>query len=371
MGCMYLRYVRQCCYRKTVLASASVKFPYYDNTWFNERTSAESLIFSKSSVINWLESAWFESKWFEWFELVLMWLESMWFNVIQNYIIFLLNFFNFKTILMLNIFENAVVSRDLFHFHLFLRHVKTRSCQRNSTSLCQWGWSSQFSCWDSVTAIPTNIDITPDSRTTLQNINLWRYSHDGSIWVHRNSVICVPPEINTYFFTTFSTPKVEVPITVSPYINGGAWLVSVNGSVIQTRSTYCEIFRPYSYIRQQDMFHPSAVCVYYFIRCQFWHSEFSEYFIPDRDHTSYYWKVQIYTSLGHSLLMAMTNDTWVKSSVAPQTYKFVSNHAHEISGCKCLSRIPHYCAPHLGVMNGDVQSDLATMVFNNREACSA
>ena len=99
--------------------------------------------------------------------------------------------------------------------------------------------------------------------------NLWPWPTDGSIWVHRNSVICVPPEINTYFFTTFSTPKVEVPITVSPYINGGAWLVSVNGSVIQTRSTYCEIFRPYSYIRQQDMFHPSAVCVYYFIRCQF------------------------------------------------------------------------------------------------------
>ena len=29
------------------------------------------------------------------------------------------------------------------------------------------------------------------------------------------------------------------------------------------------------------------------------HSDFEEYFIPDRDHPSYYFNVQIYTSLGH------------------------------------------------------------------------
>ena len=45
------------------------------------------------------------------------------------------------------------------------------------------------------------------------------------------------------------------------------------------------------------------------------HSEFEEYFVPDRNHPSYSWNVQIYTSLGHSLLVAMTNDTCVKSSI--------------------------------------------------------
>ena len=58
------------------------------------------------------------------------------------------------------------------------------------------------------------------------------------------------------------------------------------------------------------------------------HSECEEYFFPDRNHLSYSWNVQIYTSLGHSLLVEMTNYTCVKSSMAPQSYKFVSNHAH-------------------------------------------
>ena len=48
------------------------------------------------------------------------------------------------------------------------------------------------------------------------------------------------------------------------------------------------------------------------------HSEFEEYFVPDRDHPSYSWNFHIYTSLGHSLLVAMTDDTCVKFSMAPQ-----------------------------------------------------
>ena len=47
-------------------------------------------------------------------------------------------------------------------------------------------------------------------------------------------------------------------------------------------------------------------------------SDFEEYFVPDRDHPSYSWNVQIYTSLVHSLLVEMNNDTCVKSFVAPQ-----------------------------------------------------
>ena len=71
------------------------------------------------------------------------------------------------------------------------------------------------------------------------------------------------------------------------------------------------------------------------------HSDFAEYFIPDFDHPSYSWNVQIYTYLGHSLLVEMTNDTYVKPSMTPQEYKVVSTHAHEISGCKILSRLLH------------------------------
>ena len=49
-----------------------------------------------------------------------------------------------------------------------------------------------------------------------------------------------------------------------------------------------------------------------------------------------------------------------------QAYKVVNTHANEISGWKILSIIIHAHAPHLGVTNGDVQSDLSTLSFNNR-----
>ena len=61
----------------------------------------------------------------------------------------------------------------------------------------------------------------------------------------------------------------------------------------------------------------------------------------------------------------MTNDTRVNFSMAPQAYKVVSTHAHEISGWKILSRLLHSRDPHIGGMKGDVQSDLATLTFNN------
>ena len=61
-------------------------------------------------------------------------------------------------------------------------------------------------------------------------------------------------------------------------------------------------------------------------------SEFKEFFIPDFNHISYSWNLQVYTSLGHSLLVAMTNDTCVKYSMAPQAYTIVSTHSHKISG---------------------------------------
>ena len=57
-------------------------------------------------------------------------------------------------------------------------------------------------------------------------------------------------------------------------------------------------------------------------------SQFEECFVPDRDHPSYSWNFQIYTSLGHSLLVAMTTDTFVKSSMVPRDHKVVSTHDH-------------------------------------------
>ena len=67
------------------------------------------------------------------------------------------------------------------------------------------------------------------------------------------------------------------------------------------------------------------------------------------------------------MLVTMTNDTCVKYYMEPQAYKVVSTYAHEILGWTILSRLIHSHSPHLGWMNGDVQSDLATLAFNNRE----
>ena len=129
------------------------------------------------------------------------------------------------------------------------------------------GEAPDVSWWDSLIAIPPESNYLYFS-TTLQTGNLWYYASNGSLWVHTNAVILVLPKINTHFFTTLHIPKGDVPITVSPSINGSARLVSINECVIRTRSIYCEHFRPYSYSRQQDMFHTSVVGVFQFIRRQ-------------------------------------------------------------------------------------------------------
>ena len=53
--------------------------------------------------------------------------------------------------------------------------------------------------------------------------------------------------------------------------------------------------------------------------------------------------------------------------MAPQVYKVVSVHAHDISGCTILSRLIHSRDPNIEGMNGDVKSDIATLAFNNGE----
>ena len=94
-------------------------------------------------------------------------------------------------------------------------------------------------------------------------------------------------------------------------------------------------------------------------------SEFEEYFIPDRDHSSYSWNIQINTSLGYSLLGAMTNDNRVKSSMETHACKVFSTYDHGISGWTIISRLLLSPAPHLVGTNGDVQSDLSTLALNN------
>ena len=53
------------------------------------------------------------------------------------------------------------------------------------------------------------------------------------------------------------------------------------------------------------------------------HSDFEEYFVPDHSHPSNYWNIKTYTSLGHSLMVELTNNTCAKSSIENQAYKVV------------------------------------------------
>ena len=48
------------------------------------------------------------------------------------------------------------------------------------------------------------------------------------------------------------------------------------------------------------------------------HYEFAEYFVTECDIPSYSWNVHIHNSLGHSLLVVITNDTCIKYPMAPQ-----------------------------------------------------
>ena len=49
----------------------------------------------------------------------------------------------------------------------------------------------------------------------------------------------------------------------------------------------------------------------------------------------------------------------------PQVYKVFNAHYHEISVWTIISRLLHALAPHIGWMNSDVQSYLATLALNN------
>ena len=65
------------------------------------------------------------------------------------------------------------------------------------------------------------------------------------------------------------------------------------------------------------------------------------------------------------MVVVITNETCVEYSMASQAYKVFSTHDIEISVWTILSKLLHSGAPHLGGMNGDVHSDLATLTFKN------
>ena len=50
-----------------------------------------------------------------------------------------------------------------------------------------------------------------------------------------------------------------------------------------------------------------------------------------------------------------------------QAYQVVKNHAYKISGWKILSRLILSQVPHIGGINGDVQSDLSNLALKNGE----
>ena len=128
------------------------------------------------------------------------------------------------------------------------------------------------------------ISILPESNsshfsTTLQTGNMWAYSYYGSRWVHTDTVIHFPPEINNHFVTTLPNPEWYFLIMISLSINRSALLVSMNVYVVWMRYTCREIFITYKYSRQQDMFDPSAVVVFRLIYCKFLSVIFSKRFV--------------------------------------------------------------------------------------------
>ena len=147
-------------------------------------------------------------------------------DVIQIYRIFAHKFFNLEMILAVSIFVYAVVSRVFtFTFRCAMpRRAPFRQIIRPSVKDTE---DPDDSWWDDVTTFPPDNAITPDSITTIQTRNLWRYATGGYLWVHRPPIIPVSPKTNTHFVTTLPNYKGEVLITVSLSINGSNLLVSV------------------------------------------------------------------------------------------------------------------------------------------------
>ena len=166
--------------------------------------------------------------------------------------------FNFKIIFALRIFETF--ASKVFPFTFFYAMLQRAPVGKIQCPYVKDAKDLVVSWWYSVTAILPDITIPLDYSTTLHTSNIWNYAPNGSRWVHRNAVIRFTPNINTHLVTTFWTPKGELPITMYQSIDESTHLVSMQDNLItQPRTTYCELFQPYSYLQQQDMFHHSTL----------------------------------------------------------------------------------------------------------------
>ena len=97
------------------------------------------------------------------------------------------------------------------------------------------------------------------------------------------------------------------------------------------------------------------------------HTILCEHFDPDHSHTPYNWNNHTFASHGHSLLLALKNDTWIRSYMSPQAYKVTTILDNEVSGWTIISRNLHARAPYLEGINGYVQYNSANLAFKTRE----
>ena len=97
--------------------------------------------------------------------------DVVWVDVIQIYRIFAPNFFNFKNIIALSIFENAVVYR-IFTLGFCCAMARRAPVWEIWRPYFEEAKANGVSWWDFVTAIPPAIAIPPNSSTTLQTGNL-------------------------------------------------------------------------------------------------------------------------------------------------------------------------------------------------------
>ena len=148
-----------------------------------------------------------------WFNFNVNWVKIF---VIPNYRFFAPNFFNFKIIFALSIFENVFADRVLTSTWIMLLPIIVGEIQH----LLEW--------------------------EAPQNVIIRNYISDGSLWVHPSAVINILPILSTSnISTTLQTPKGEVVlITVYPY----GCLVGVddywfNSKVVPSPDYYGDIYQ--------------------------------------------------------------------------------------------------------------------------------
>ena len=93
------------------------------------------------------------------------------------------------------------------------------------------------------------------------------------------------------------------------------------------------------------------------------HYYFYEHCVSDRSYPSYYCNICAYNYLSYSIFVSLTNENFIKYPMAPQAYKIFITHANEIVRWTIISIIIYDRDPHLGGMNGDVQSNFSTLSF--------